>query len=81
MLWVAKLELPFVDLLCFGKFFCEHYFQSVSPGLVVSEMTVLSKDISEERKKLFEVRPILQAEDIADGVVYVLSTPEHVQVS
>ncbi|XP_063929983.1 uncharacterized protein LOC135142235 isoform X3 [Zophobas morio] len=63
MLWVAKLELPFVDLLCF-----------------VSEMTVLSKDISEERKKLFEVRPILQAEDIADGVVYVLSTPEHVQV-
>ncbi|KAJ3651587.1 hypothetical protein Zmor_017617 [Zophobas morio] len=53
---------------------------SVSPGLVVSEMTVLSKDISEERKKLFEVRPILQAEDIADGVVYVLSTPEHVQV-
>ncbi|KAJ3651589.1 hypothetical protein Zmor_017619 [Zophobas morio] len=53
---------------------------SVSPGLVVSEMTVLNKDISEERKKLFEVRPILQAEDIADGVVYVLSTPEHVQV-
>ena len=44
-------------------------------------MTVLSKDISEERKKLFEVRPILQAEDIADGIVYVLSTPEHVQVS
>ncbi|XP_063929717.1 farnesol dehydrogenase-like [Zophobas morio] len=53
---------------------------SVSPGLVVSEMTVLRKDISEERKKIFEARPILKSEDIADGVVYVLSTPEHVQV-
>ncbi|KAJ3664441.1 hypothetical protein Zmor_000005 [Zophobas morio] len=53
---------------------------SVSPGLVVSEMTVLAKDISDERRKIMEDRPILQAEDIADGVVYVLSTPEHVQV-
>ena len=43
-------------------------------------MTVLRKDISEERKKIFEARPILKSEDIADGVVYVLSTPEHVQV-
>ena len=43
-------------------------------------MTVLAKDISDERRKIMEDRPILQAEDIADGVVYVLSTPEHVQV-
>ncbi|EFA12618.1 farnesol dehydrogenase [Tribolium castaneum] len=53
---------------------------SISPGLVVSELTLLSKNISEERRKNFEGRPILQAEDIADGVVYALSTPPHVQV-
>ncbi|KAJ3651593.1 hypothetical protein Zmor_017623 [Zophobas morio] len=54
---------------------------SVSPGLVVSEMTLQGTGVSDERRKIFEVLPILQAEDIADGVVYVLSTPEHVQAS
>ncbi|RZC38891.1 dehydrogenase/reductase SDR family member 11, partial [Asbolus verrucosus] len=53
---------------------------SVSPGLVYSEMTVLNKDNTEERRKMIESRPILQPEDITNGIVYVLSTPEHVQV-
>ncbi|RZC42510.1 adh short, KR, Epimerase, and/or NAD binding 10 domain containing protein [Asbolus verrucosus] len=53
---------------------------SVSPGLVYTEMTVLNKDITEERRKFLQSRPILKPEDIADGVVYALSTPEHVQV-
>ena len=44
-------------------------------------MTLQGTGVSDERRKIFEVLPILQAEDIADGVVYVLSTPEHVQAS
>lgn len=43
-------------------------------------MTVLNKKNSDERKKFLESRPILQPGDIADGLIYVLSTPEHVQV-
>jgi len=53
---------------------------SVSPGLVRTEMTVLNKDISDERREYLKTRPVLEPEDIADGVVYVLSTPDHVQV-
>ncbi|KAJ3651598.1 hypothetical protein Zmor_017627 [Zophobas morio] len=53
---------------------------SISPGLVVTEMTLLNKNFTEERRKAFESRPTLNVEDVADGVVYVLSTPEHVQV-
>ena len=43
-------------------------------------MTILNKEYSEERRKFLGSRPILKAEDIADGLVYALSTPEHVQV-
>ncbi|KAJ3651595.1 hypothetical protein Zmor_017624 [Zophobas morio] len=53
---------------------------SVSPGLTVSEMTIFSKDLTEETRRFVKDRPILKAEDVADAVVYALSTPEHVQV-
>ncbi|XP_044271282.1 farnesol dehydrogenase-like [Tribolium madens] len=53
---------------------------SVSPGLVESELTTLRKDQTPDMKARFETMPILKAEDIADGVVYALSTPEHVQI-
>ncbi|XP_068902387.1 farnesol dehydrogenase-like [Tenebrio molitor] len=53
---------------------------SVSPGLVESELTTLNKTQSPERKAMLEKMPILKSEDIADGVVYALSTPEHVQI-
>jgi NADP+-dependent farnesol dehydrogenase len=49
--------------------------------LVESELTTLNKTQSPERKAMLEKMPILKSEDIADGVVYALSTPEHVQVS
>jgi NADP+-dependent farnesol dehydrogenase len=45
--------------------------QSLSPGLVKTEMPP---------KQFLENYPVLNAEDIADGVLYVLGTPPHVQV-
>lgn len=47
-------------------------FQSLSPGLVKTEMPP---------KEFFEKMAALNPEDIADGVLYVLGTPPHVQVS
>ncbi|GFG29130.1 hypothetical protein Cfor_12656 [Coptotermes formosanus] len=44
---------------------------SLSPGLVKTEMPP---------KEMLESRPALDAEDIADSVLYVLGTPPHVQV-
>lgn len=54
---------------------------SVSPGLVETEGTTLSKDLPPERKAVLKKMPIFNSEDIADGVVYTLSTPEHVLVN
>ncbi|KAJ3651599.1 hypothetical protein Zmor_017628 [Zophobas morio] len=53
---------------------------SVSPGLVESEMTTGNKDLPEDRKAALKKTQALKPQDIADGVVYALSTPEHVQV-
>ena len=46
-------------------------FQSVSPGLVETELPP---------KEYFETMPTLEPKDIANGVLYVLGTPPHVQV-
>ena len=46
--------------------------QSVSPGLVKTEMPP---------QEFLENHPYLNPEDIANGVLYVLGTPPHVQVS
>ena len=45
--------------------------QSISPGLVKTEMPP---------QQFLENYPYLNPEDIADGVLYVLGTPPHVQV-
>jgi NADP+-dependent farnesol dehydrogenase len=52
----------------------------LSPGLVVSEMTTLSTEFSEERTAMLKSVPILQPQDIAEAIGYVLSTPENVQI-
>jgi NADP+-dependent farnesol dehydrogenase len=52
---------------------------SVSPGLVATEMTTL-KEMDPEKRAVVDTFPVMSPEDIADGVIYVLSTPEHVQV-
>ena len=46
-------------------------FQSLSPGLVKTEMPP---------KEILEKMAALNPEDIADGVLYVLGTPANVQV-
>ena len=53
---------------------------SVSPRLVESELSTLNPNLTPERRAAMEQMPILKSEDIADGIVYALSTPEHVQV-
>ncbi|XP_018575997.1 uncharacterized protein LOC108914633 [Anoplophora glabripennis] len=51
---------------------------SLSPGPVDTE---IFPDIYKERlKKFIEEKQIIEPENIADGVVYVLSTPPHVQI-
>jgi NADP-dependent 3-hydroxy acid dehydrogenase YdfG len=49
--------------------------------LVESELTTLNKTQTPERKAIFQKMPILKSENIADVVVYALSTPEHVQIN
>lgn len=44
--------------------------QSISPGLVDTELVPLD----------YKGLPMLQAEDVANAIMYVLSTPPHVQV-
>ena len=56
------------------------FLQSLSPGLVATELTSLKKDLPPEAKAMYETMDALQPQDIANGVIYVLSTPEHVQV-
>nr|QYV43144.1 FOLD2 [Colaphellus bowringi] len=53
---------------------------SISPGLVDTE--ILSSEIknTEIFKKIIENKIILNPDDIVDGLIYVLSTPPHVQV-
>jgi NADP-dependent 3-hydroxy acid dehydrogenase YdfG len=45
--------------------------QSISPGVVATEMIP---------KESLKHRPSLKPEDIAEGVLYVLGAPPHVQV-
>ncbi|KAF5272817.1 hypothetical protein FQA39_LY07844 [Lamprigera yunnana] len=54
---------------------------SISPGPVDSEFQKATTATSnEEWEQFFTQLPKLQPEDVADAVIYVLSTPPHVQV-
>ncbi|XP_063910553.1 farnesol dehydrogenase-like isoform X2 [Zophobas morio] len=55
---------------------------SVSPGPTASEFARTNNFVFDENmKKMMEKRLRVKTEDIADGVIYVLSTPPHVQFS
>ncbi|RZC38141.1 adh short and/or KR domain containing protein [Asbolus verrucosus] len=55
--------------------------KSVSPGVVDTEILETNDiKLSPEMEESFKTLPMLEPEDIADSVAYVLSTPPHVQV-
>ncbi|XP_030757330.1 farnesol dehydrogenase-like [Sitophilus oryzae] len=51
---------------------------SISPGYVKTE--IISRFSSDEPTTYFETRGGLEVEDVAGTIVYVLSTPEHVNI-
>ncbi|XP_030750599.1 farnesol dehydrogenase-like [Sitophilus oryzae] len=51
---------------------------SLSPGFVKTE--IIEANFSAKGAERFKNRPGLETEDIADNIVYVLSTPEHVNI-
>lgn len=53
---------------------------SISPGFVESEIRDAAAVNSGKEIKDFSYLPKLEAKDVADAVVYVLSTPPHVQI-
>ena len=55
-------------------------FQSISPGLVRTEIAIAAGAPPEVAKQIYEESPCLEAKDIADALVYALGTPGHVQV-
>lgn len=63
-----------------------HYFflQSISPGVVDTDFRKAAAKASglnyDVEGKVFDGIPSLDSKDIADAVLYVLSTPPHVQV-
>jgi NADP-dependent 3-hydroxy acid dehydrogenase YdfG len=53
---------------------------SVSPGFVETEFAELYHQSKDKAKELYSEFPVLQAEDIAAAVSYILAQPAHVQV-
>ena len=53
---------------------------AVSPGYVETEFAAAYHKSEETAAKTYSRFPVLQSEDIAEAVVYVLSQPAHVQV-
>jgi NADP+-dependent farnesol dehydrogenase len=53
--------------------------QSLSPGGVKTEFFIASGREVPDAALLYQL-PLLESQDIADAVLYVLGTPPHVQV-
>lgn len=73
--------------LCYKKHFnvfgCHNrcYFtQSLSPGLVHTEIMEAGHMRTFTSRDIFNGNPCLHPQDIADAVLYILGTPPHVQV-
>lgn len=60
--------------MCLEKKY-KNYFQSISPGLVESDNIVSGSD-----NEILKFMPRLKPEDVAKVVLFVISTPDHVQV-
>jgi NADP+-dependent farnesol dehydrogenase len=55
------------------------YLQSISPGLVKTEILDVS-GIAFPSENVYRNYAHLEAKDVAEAVLYVLGTPPHVQV-
>ncbi|XP_062601740.1 dehydrogenase/reductase SDR family member 11-like isoform X2 [Saccostrea cucullata] len=53
---------------------------AVSPGMVKTEFEIRRTKSREEGEKIYAEYQCLEADDIADAVVYALSAPPHVQI-
>ncbi|XP_065167355.1 farnesol dehydrogenase-like [Atheta coriaria] len=53
---------------------------SISPGTVKTEIIDIDS-MDEEMKKMFGNMPMLESQDIADGVLYILGVPHRVQIN
>ncbi|XP_059480707.1 farnesol dehydrogenase [Neocloeon triangulifer] len=53
---------------------------NISPGVVKTDLFSALEQNQARAQEMFQVNPHLHPEDIADGIIYALSTPPHVQV-
>ncbi|MGK7933725.1 MAG: SDR family NAD(P)-dependent oxidoreductase [Microcystaceae cyanobacterium] len=53
---------------------------SISPGYVETEFAEKYHNSAEKAQEVYSRFPVLQPEDIAEAVAYILSQPDHVQV-
>ncbi|HEY9881699.1 MAG TPA: SDR family NAD(P)-dependent oxidoreductase [Leptolyngbyaceae cyanobacterium] len=53
---------------------------SISPGFVETEFAEIFNQSKEKAQEVYSKYPVLQPEDVADAVAYILNQPEHVQV-
>lgn len=53
---------------------------AISPGFVETEFAEKYSKSAEQARQTYSQFPVLQPDDIADAVAYVLNQPEHVQV-
>jgi NADP-dependent 3-hydroxy acid dehydrogenase YdfG len=53
---------------------------SISPGFVETEFAARYHQSEEKADALYSQFPVLQPDDIANAVIYMLNQPEHVQI-
>jgi len=53
---------------------------SISPGFVETEFAAQYHQSQEQAESLYSQFPVLQPEDIANTVAYILTQPDHVQI-
>jgi NADP-dependent 3-hydroxy acid dehydrogenase YdfG len=53
---------------------------SISPGFVETEFAARYHQSEEKAETLYSQFPVLQPDDIANAVIYMLNQPEHVQI-
>ncbi|KAI4455083.1 dehydrogenase/reductase sdr family member 11 [Holotrichia oblita] len=64
------------------KVLVKNGYKSISPGYVDTEIVKVNGFLEyEDIAAIEKVAPRLHAEDVADAILYVASTPSHVQIT